>query len=90
MSAPDLFPDGMTDPDERDRWLEAQDERDVRHLYVVPPAGAAGQVGAQAKAEIAARMAYDRKPLWERLRLTLRGERPAGLVDRHPTGPFGG
>lgn len=94
-----VYPEGMT-PDEIDHLLEARDRGDARatvqrdaddaavmaaiprqrHLHAV--------IDPNSREAIAARIAYDRLPLRERLRRTLAGERPPGLVDRYPIGPW--
>jgi len=91
-----VFPEGMTDPDERDRWLEA---RDSHHLTNREELDAAVMAAAprdrphldavtdpDQKAAIAARLAYLSLPWWQRWFTP----RPAGLINRHPTGPFTG
>lgn len=94
-----VYPEGTT-PDEIDRRLEARDagvshaavRRDAddaavmaaipaqRHLHAV--------VDPNSPEAIAARIAYDQKPWWQRLWLALKDERPPGLVDRYPIGPW--
>lgn len=88
------IPEGMTDPDEIDRWLEARDardlhaaaDRDLRDAAVMDEVPRRRNPDAvtdpTTKAAIEARLAYLRLPFWRRWFTP----RPDGLVDRYPTG----
>jgi hypothetical protein len=99
VTAPARIPEHITDPDEIDRWLEDRDARTLQAAAVRDAADTAVMAAVprhrphpdavsdpDMAAAITARIAYDRKPWWERCRLTLKGDRPAGYVNRHPNG----
>jgi hypothetical protein len=80
------IPEGMTDPDEVDRWLNAReayaegDFDDAATALRRPRPDAV--TDPDMVAAIRARIAYDRLPFWERWFTP----RPPGMVDRYPTG----
>lgn len=94
MTAPARIPEGMTDPDAIDRWLEERDARTLREAASRDDRDAAVMAGVprrrnpdavtdeNAIAGIRARLAYDGLPFW----LRWFTPRPDGLVDRYPTG----
>jgi hypothetical protein len=83
------IPEGMTDPDAIDAWLEERDTREYRAardaavMAATPPGRNPDAVtDPTTKAAIEARLNYLRLPFWRRWFTP----RPDGLVDRHPTG----
>jgi hypothetical protein len=96
VTAPARIPDGLTDPDAIDAWLEARDTRELQAAADRDDLDAAVMATVPRRrnpdavtrpdmvAAIHARIAYDQLPFWQRW-IT---PKPAGLVDRHPTGPM--
>jgi hypothetical protein len=87
------IPEGMTDPDAIDAWLEERDtrehhaaDRDLRDADVMDEVPRRRNPDAVTRPEmvaaIRARIAYDRLPFWKRWFTP----RPDGMCDRYPTG----
>lgn len=83
-------PEGLTDPDAIDAWLEQCDarelhaaaDRDAAVMAVAPRShdNPDAVTDPDMSAAISARIAYDRLPFWERWFTC----RPSGMVDRYP------
>lgn len=95
MTAPARLPEGLTDPDEIDRWLEARDTRELQAgadrddldaavMATVPRCRSNPDAVTDPGmvAAIRARRAFDALPFWRRWFTP----RPDGLIDRYPTG----
>lgn len=71
-----IFPEGMTDPDERDAWLEARDSRglatrdglDAAVMAAVPPDRFHPNTDRVVAEQILARRLYGELPWWRRWR----------------------